>query len=308
MSREIKRVYPIRLSRKHWRIPLYCSHKCSKWCEKIYQEIDQKVYDNGEILNYYDLVPNPNFSNGKCLEENRLEKAFISIYSFDVNNPTNWIGFPLYNPDTIIIPDNSCTVYIEYPLMNPFDAEIISPTSNGFSLKNLIYTICTLYKYIYMEEERTAVPKTFEIKKKCHGCLNLTVDDFVTYVDDYKNFECSICYGGKDDDTKVCQLGCEHVFHTHCIFNWIESVQDTQKINCPLCRQLIINCVDCRGSGVLYYDYDGVVIPVSLRGDNLNRNDTDGIFGIYTHDIEDLIIKNMYYNRILKRLVLSVAT
>ena len=45
--------------------------------------------------------------------------------------------------------------------------------------------------------------------------------------------------------------------------------------------------------------YNGKVIPKNIRGIS-NRNHSDGMFGIYGYDFEDLFIDEMIYNRTTK--------
>ena len=77
---------------------------------------------------------------------------------------------------------------------------------------------------------------------------------------------------------------------------------------CPLCRQQVIECEDCNGTGIIYYDYNGVVIPIEHRGSILNRNTTDGVYGIFGHDLEDLVIEHIHYNRVEKLLTLYIGS
>src|SRR5210317_865503 len=105
-SNEIVRVYPIRTSRKEWNIPLYCYHICNQMCSQIYI-IDQSDIDNSSYI----LVDNPEYINGKCQQSNKLEKTYIRLYSFDIDNPLGITG-PLYNPNMIVIPDKSFSLKI----------------------------------------------------------------------------------------------------------------------------------------------------------------------------------------------------
>ena len=70
----------------------------------------------------------------------------------------------------------------------------------------------------------------------------------------------------------------------------------------------MISCEECKGERVIYYDYYGSVIPLEYRRHILNRNRTYGVFGIFGHDLEDLVIEPMYYNRIKKRLTIYVGS
>ncbi len=68
-----------------------------------------------------------------------------------------------------------------------------------------------------------------------------------------------------------------------------------------------INCHK-RRTGFIFYDYRGTVIPIEHRGDILNRNTTDGIFGIFGYDLDDLVIENIHYNRLEKLLSVCITS
>ena len=299
MKEQITRVHPIRTTKKQWTIPMYCRHACNLYCSKIYSR-DQS---NLNIYRYF-LVNNPIYNNGKCIKYDCLESTFIRLSSFNIENPTGATG-PLYESDSIVIPDTNISVLLTYPLSTPVNVNIISPTSRGFTLKHLIYSIKMVYQYIYSEEERTSTPRSYHIKKRCTVCLNKNKD----YVNDielsYENTdnECSICYTKYSLQNSSGQLLCKHIFHKNCIQKWLETSN-----TCPLCRKYIGKCDACNGSEFIYYGYDGVVIPIEHRGAILNRNTTDGIFGIFGHDIEDLIIENIHYDREARILTLNIGS
>ena len=99
-------------------------------------------------------------------------------------------------------------------------------------------------------------------------------------------------------------IRCNHKYHKTCIDKWLE----TGGYNCPLCRCTIFNCEICLGSKYIYYDYTGTVIPLEHRGQFINRNATNGRYGIYAHDLEDLFIEEMMYDRTQKRLHLFISS
>lgn len=295
---QIVRVYPIRTTKKEWNIPLYCYHKCTERCSKIY------VRDETDLSQIrYILADNPEYVNEECPRNSKLEKTFIRLHSFDIENPMGGTG-SLYNPDMIVIPDTCFSVRLSYPLSYPVDVSIRSQTSDGFTLNELLYAIKMLYWYIYEEEERTATPRTYHIKKLCPECSEKKTYDYVTEVkNDTKNMECSICFAEYTDNTKIGQLNCNHVFHKQCILKWLDTAS-----TCPLCRSRIIQCDNCNGTGCILYDYNGIVIPIEHRGDILNRNTTNGIFGIFGYDLEDLVVEHIHYNRIEKLLSVCISS
>jgi len=250
----------------------------------------------------YILVDNPDYIDEKCSHFNKLERTFVRLDSFDIEQPFGGIG-PLYDPNMIVIPDTTISVRITFPLTYPADVIMISQTSHGFSLVELIYSIKMLYHYIYQEEERTSTPQSYHLKKDCESCQNSEINCIKDYSPDSKD-ECSICYNGyKLSKKDAGQLSCNHFFHRRCILKWLKT---SSSATCPLCRRNVIDCAECNGTRYVYYDYNGVVIPLEHRGSILNRNTTDGIYGIYGHDLEDLVIDDIHYNRLEKLLTIFI--
>lgn len=297
-SNNIVRVYPIRTSKKEWIVPLHCYHVCTPRCARMY------VRDQSDLsIDRYILVDNPEYADDKCPRATQLERTFVRLHSFDIEQPVGGTG-PLYDPDMIVIPDTDFSVTLSYPLSYPVNITIRSPTSRGFTLSELIYSIKMLYHYIYQEEERTSTPRSYHLKKDCIKCINKKVEDFVKESSPPKGAECSICYNKySEHPDDACELKCNHVYHKQCIFRWLENAK-----TCPLCRQQVIECEDCNGTGIIYYDYNGVVIPIEHRGSILNRNTTDGVYGIFGHDLEDLVIEHIHYNRVEKLLTLYIGS
>ena len=130
----MRRVYPVRTTRNRWKIPLFCKHKCDESCNILFLNDEEDDYV---------IVENPNYKNGKCLNNNTLEKTFINISNFNIDEPNGHFG-PLYNSDVKVISDNSFKLLIYYPLSYVFEVIIQTPTLNGFTLKELIYSIKNL--------------------------------------------------------------------------------------------------------------------------------------------------------------------
>lgn len=283
------RIYPIRTTRNHWNIYFYCNHKCTPNCEFL-------VISNSTELA---LEKNPEFKDGHCSKNFRVEKSEIRIASFDKDNPSGCNG-PLINSEEEVISDSSFTVSLYYPFSFIFDIYISS--SEGFTLKELINAIKVLYKFIYDEEERTATPQTFSLKKVCSSCGIKNLEDYIekTSIEKIEG-ECSICYEDSKDKESV-KLGCNHIFHKQCIEQWVEKAG-----TCPLCRYNIFLCDSCSGKGFVYYQYNGVVVPLEQRGSILNRNRSNGLFGIHSYDFEDLILKSMHYDNKNKKLFVNIS-
>ncbi|CAF3455971.1 unnamed protein product [Rotaria sp. Silwood1] len=56
--------------------------------------------------------------------------------------------------------------------------------------------------------------------------------------DDELQEECSICLSTMDRKRKCSILPCNHIFHTECIHNWIDTDEETS-FQCPICRNPI---------------------------------------------------------------------
>lgn len=296
----MNRVYPIRTSRKFWSIPLFCYHMCNQNCNIL-------IVSNNS--NQYILIDNPDYYNGKCSYNNKLKKTTVKISLFDINSPQGDSGL-LYNPDEKVIMDNSFKVSIYFPLSYVFEVVISTPkTNNGFTLKELIYSIKNLYEFIYEEELRTSSPQIFNLKKFCTNCGNKDLSKFIEKIDidNLKDLDdCCICYSNiinsQEDFDFTIKLKCSHIFHNKCIKTWLE-----KSGTCPLCRYNIFECTNCDGSGIIYYNFTGSVIPYEERGMNINRNISNGVFGIHTFDLEDLVIEKLFYNKIEKRLYVNMS-
>jgi hypothetical protein len=292
------------MTRKKWNIPLFCIHTCDENCNILI------VYNN---LHQYVLLNNPDYLNGYCSFNNKIRPTTIRISTFDINTPEGDMGF-LYNPELKVIMDNSFVVSIYFPLSYVFEVIISNPSlTNGFTLKELLYSIKNLYEFIYQEEERTASPQIYQLKKFCSSCGNKDLSEFIQNIEftneDIKKFDdCCICYSdyeilSTDEEKKYLptKLKCGHIYHEFCIKKWLE-----KSGTCPICRHNIFECRNCDGTGVIYYTFTGVVVPVEERGETLNRNHSNGVFGIHSYDLEDLVIEKMSYDRIKRRLHIDI--
>ena len=285
-------IYPVRITKVKWNIPLFCHHICNQYCNFIYIT---------DINNQITLHENQD----KCEYDKKLKKTFIRLSNFDINNPRGDSGI-LYNADEKVIPDNSFSVYIHFPLSYTFDVMINAPSSNGFKLKELIYSLKILYEFIYSEEERTANLYMYKLNKICSSCGNKDLSLYMTDVNEEeintKDDDCCICCSSYDINNKPNKLKCGHLFHNDCITKWLKTSG-----TCPICRNHIFTCDKCDGIGIVYYSINTVVIPIEHRGQILNRNPTDGFFGIHSHDLEDLVIEKLSYNRIDKKLYIHIS-
>jgi len=293
-NKNILRVYPIRITRKKWNIKVYNYHKCSEHC-KIKFLHDKEFPDQILITN------NQDYKDGKCNNYNKIESAFVRLIDIiDENDELGYYG-KLVNADAKVIPDNSFSVSIYYPLSYIFEITINSTNRNGFTLKEVLLYIKYLYEFIYVEEERTSTPETYNLKKICNLCSDKKFNDYVDILKCVQDFDCAICCNEFTTEQESIKLKCKHVFHSECITTWI-----SKSATCPMCRYNILECDKCDGSGIISYQFTGTVIPVDERGMDLNRNPTNGIFGIYDCDFEDLVIESLKYDRIEKRLHINI--
>lgn len=295
MSSRLVRIYPIRTTRNSWNIPLFCYHRCGDTCRT-------RLVDDSDNPDQLILMENPDYRDGRCSCENTLERTYIRLTTFFMDNPVGWCSGPLYDPIMKVIPDNTFSITIFYPLSQKFEVTISAPAVDGFTLIELLSSIKMLYEFIYREEELTAPPQLYKLKRVCSICGIKNLSDYVKDSESPIN-DCCICYTGYDTEHKAGKLQCEHVFHNECVKEWL----NTSK-TCPLCRSHIFTCENCDGLGIVHYDFRCIVIPLERRGSMLNRNRTYGIFGIHSYDLEDLIIERLSYDRLSKRLYMEISS
>jgi hypothetical protein len=223
-----------------------------------------------------------------------LEHARVRISEFNIED-TSW----LYEPDTTVIPDTFFTITVVFPLSYSLDVEIITSLETGFTLKQILYTIKLLYSSIYNEEDRTSTRYSFELHLDCIECSSKTdVLEVVGISPDFS--ECCICFKKYSDLFLPCKLRCGHVYHVDCIEKWLKTSR-----TCPLCREGVSECGTCDGSGISTRVINETVIPRELRS-GMERETTDGWFGIHTYDFEDLVLTDISYNKSEKRLSINV--
>jgi hypothetical protein len=294
---DIIRIYPIRTSKKKWKIPIYCYHKCGPICGLRFT-FNVNLNNNIGVTTNLDYLKH----GEKCNIKSKIERSFIRLSSFDLKNPCCCNG-PLYDPNMKVINDTCFKITLSYPLNNDIQMAVHSPESNGFTLKQLIYTIKLLYAFIYCEEERTDREKVYSIVKLCELCGSKNYIDYTHPVSgcDTANEQCCICFMPYTHSKKGFKLDCNHVFHKDCIYQWFNN-----SITCPLCRYNIFDCEKCDGYGLVTIEYTGVVIPLSQRGIVQQRNRTYGRFGIHTCDFEDLILYNLVYDKEERQLYINV--
>jgi len=294
MTQNRIRIYPLRLTTRKWRIPIHIRHQCSEQCSKTLVQHPDNKYN-------FVIQDNPDYQNGRCPSHNKLDSGMMKIAFFSQNNPQGVCG-PLHNPDEIVIPDQKISIEVDYPLTNTITATIDFDHPN-ITRSELLYAISSMYKHIYDVEERTSPSLQYTVVRDCEKCTGKTAYDYVISIrPTEKKEECSICYQNYKRK-KAVKLPCDHIFHDECIKKWIDD-----KNTCPLCRDCIMECGNCNGKRRIYEEHESVVIPIEHRGNILNRNPTFGVFGIYGHDLEDLCLHEMEYDRTTRKLYLFMSS
>ena len=232
-----------------------------------------------------------------CEYKDSIVETYIHIQSYNYINPIGHMGI-LHDPDLPVIYDSKFTITIEFPLHNPVDVTV-SNNDARFTLRELLQIIKMLYEKVYDEEEESASENTFEISSEC-VCVENPLGNSIIDADAVDD-QCSICYS--ELDTDVGKLGCDHIFHKSCLQKWIDTGRG---ISCPLCRANMSACGDCGGSQVVTRQHTSVVLPMEYR-ESSNRNETDGVYGIYGFDLENLVIEELIYNRFEKKLKVYIS-
>lgn len=283
------RVYPLRLNKRKWKIPIHTVHRCDRICSKTFIKSEDDP-------RYYILVDNPDYIDGKCSKNGKMTAGSVKLFNFDINNPMAISG-PLHNPEEVVLPDRKITIDITFPITNPIHSTIDFGHGN-ITRKELLHVIQTFYEHIYTEEEKTSPPSSYTVVSECFDC-----PDTSTCINDTDcvNDRCSICLDNYEEK-QAGKLSCNHVFHVECITQWLNQPNRT----CPCCRCSVNNCDNCDNKGWLEKEYEAVVIPLEHRGIIMNRNTTYGTFGIYDYDLEDLAIRGMQYDRVNKHLSIEI--
>ena len=216
------------------------------------------------------------------------EKVVVNLNNFNNEN----LG------DGIVISDKIFYINISYPLLFPVKIKINKTTVT--TLDELIKIIRHIYIKLYKVEEETS---TKYLKINLFKCENCSEDNIVENLKSgHKNkINCSICF----EKIKKCdfiQTECKHNFHKNCLKMWINS---SNKITCPVCRQIVYNCKECNCFGEKAV-YERVSVKPLENNSSRIRNVTDGVYGIYGHYFEDLNVCNLNYNNIKKELNIKI--
>lgn len=288
----MSRGYPMRMSRNVWKIPICSKHNCNKTCEKraIISENGTEIYQED----------NPNYIDGHCEYFNIVEDTFIPLFRYDIKSgqilPHDHNQYDsassIMNLDEIVIKEQEIYLRVDFPLKTPIKIKLKTKNRVGFTRKKLLDSIKKVYMNIYKKEEETSSPLYYVYTEECF-CMNRNIDRYITKIRINKNtLECPICTLILPDIRY--KLVCGHLFHKSCIKKWAKI-----KKNCPICRASMISCQECSGNGIKENIIYCKVVPKEFRNGAL-RNETNGKYGIYHFDLEDLILSDIYYNRLKK--------
>lgn len=291
-----RRIYPLRTSSLQWKIPLYSKHKCSETCKLTY--VTEQYYDTTLMI----IVDNPRYKDGKCDFFDTFNPTIVKISEFSYDNPYAMDGELLYD-NQIVIPDTEIFINVEFPVIHSKKIRARSPDPLGFTLSRLLHTVQYVYKWVYSHEELTSSTRQFTIENQC-TCVNDIQNKKNMYescLSEISENECSICLDTQDDKNETVIGRCKHLFHKKCIDQWIDNGKET----CPLCRSHLYTCNTCNNTKKIQTFYEGKVLPKELRGSS-SRPQTDGTFGIYGYDIDQLFIEDMIYNSVTKTVTLRL--
>lgn len=319
------RIYPIRTSATQaWNIKLYSSHQCNDSCRLAYVSED---YPGTSVLF---IVDNPDYDHTekKCSKHDTYHPSSIHLSRFKREQPTTVDGDLLFYHQ-IVIPESSIYLDLSFPFSHSKKIQINAESSLGFSLGELVESIRDVYQWAYEKEEQTASEQHFSIQTLCQLCQDQQTKYYsISNSEGNENNEgnegnennekCPICLEPIKNEKAVTK--CNHFYHPECIQTWVDKESNNDGYNdgynsnsdnndknkkCPLCRAHLLQCDECDGGGWKIQNYVGKVVPKSLRGFT-QRNQTDGMFGIYHYDYEDLFLEHMVYHRITKTLYLKI--
>lgn len=259
-------------------------HKCSILCKLNFNlEIDDDFVTNLIISD-----------DGICQRQKKICESVVNIYSFSASSPTTIDG-DLLKSEEICIKDEKIKINISFPVRTPLTVNIYS--KGGFTLSQILEKLKKIYKYMYEKEKRTSNYKKYVVHQECQKCK--TFSGIHSEIDSLpfssSQEECVVC---QEEDMNLTQLKCNHTFHSSCIKKWSENHN-----TCPLCRKVFYSCVDCKDTKYVKKIFRSKILPKKYRDNPFIRPDTDGYFGIYLRDFEDLNIKTLIYYKKKKTLI-----
>ena len=119
-----------------------------------------------------------------------------------------------------------------YSQNNETDIEV-SDAEQRFELYLILCSFCLVYLCCNCSPyERRSSPLTSRLEEQL--VTKKMEKNAKTFKKDiYNTDECSICLETFKEDENLIQLNCNHIFHLHCIDDWLQ-IQE----NCPVCRRI----------------------------------------------------------------------
>ncbi len=142
-------------------------HICNEGCANIW------------LMGFMNAGPNPKWNpeTKKCSDEGQIESKAPSICGYLNDKET----FNLADEDDIVIPHQTTTIVLNYPLKKEFKFEFKADHKDGFTRKHIIGSICQKYQDIYNEEEVSTKMEvlSMEDRVKKGGLMNRNKTDGV---------------------------------------------------------------------------------------------------------------------------------
>ena len=91
----------------------------------------------------------------------------------------------------------------------------------------LVYLCCNCSPYERRSSPLTTILEEQLVTKK------MEKKEITFKKDVYNTDECPICLETFKEDENLIQLNCNHIFHLHCIDDWLQRQE-----NCPVCRRI----------------------------------------------------------------------
>ena len=265
--------YPKRKNKLYKEIEIKNVHLCDFTCERQIYHVDDVTFMYIQTL-----------EDGKCEKYNKITNGFVKLSEFEVDNPRTIMNNLLYND---VVLDGDLNVYITFPIHNKSTFKI--KNDKELKLSELLNEIKRIYKYIYDVEYETCTPIKYTFIEDCKKCSITGIQSLLNKKNKIFNEDCIICLENNDVSIK---LDCGHILHQNCINQWIEENRNT----CPICREYINKCSSCGGELQIENEYENKVIPMEHRS-SFVRNTTDGDFGVYGVDFEQLCLNRIFYSK-----------
>lgn len=242
--------------------------------------------------------------NQECMNNNKFMKQTFNIFRYRPYDENY-----LFDPDIIVIPDRTFKICVRFPLTYYTRVTIDSNNDRGCTLGELLWIIRKVYIAIYKREEESANSHTHYIDEKCRHCHDDSIGGYLERIKATNDETsttitseiCSICHSDLEGEHVLTE--CSHVFHGECLNVWLK-----RKRTCPLCRQDLMECKECNNTGIVQVAHQWKVIPREYRRKLFFnfRNNTDGVYGIHSYDIDQLYLHNLSYCPEQKMLELGV--